>query len=84
MDGRRWQARPSSCLDFDSYESLLQTRGGQEWLQLESERMLSKVESALKRLVVDVEDLQELVKVNRFYAGLVSTKNGSGGNGSAM
>jgi len=67
-------------LDSDSYESLLQTRGGQEWLQLESERMLNKVESALKKLVVDVEDLQELVKVNRCYMGL--TKNG--GNGSAM
>lgn len=67
MDGRRWQARPSSRLDSGSYESLLQTRGGQEWLQLESERMLSKIESALKKLVVDVEDLQELVKVNRCY-----------------
>ncbi len=70
MDGRRWQARPSSRLDSGSYESLLQTRGGQEWLQLESERMLSKVESALKKLVVDVEDLQELVKVNRCYTEL--------------
>lgn len=79
MDGRRWQARPSSCLDSGSYESLLQTRGGQEWLQLESERMLTKVESALKKLVVDVEDLQELVRVNRFYTGL----HKSGGGGSA-
>jgi hypothetical protein len=78
MDGRRWQARPSSCLDSGSYESLLQTRGGQEWLQLESERMLTKVESALKKLVVDVEDLQELVRVNRFYTGL--HKNGGGGS----
>lgn len=75
MDGQQWQALPSSCLDFDSYEPLLQTREGREWLQLESERMLSKVENALRKLAVDVEDLQELVKVNRYY--MWSRKNGS-------
>lgn len=73
MNGRRWHAQPSPCLGSGSYEALLKTREGQEWLQLESERMLSKVENALKELVVDVEDLQELVKVNRRYMEL--TKN---------
>ena len=61
------QAQPSSSIDPSSYLSLVRTRDGEEWLQQESERMLGRLESALKRLVVDVEDLQSVVKMKREY-----------------
>ncbi|XP_024378442.1 uncharacterized protein [Physcomitrium patens] len=67
VEGQVWQAQPSSCMDPSSYLSLMRTRGGQEWLQQESERMLGRIESALKHLVVEVEDLQRVVKMKTEY-----------------
>lgn len=67
VEGQFWQAQPSSCIDPGSFLSLMRTRDGQEWLQQESERMLGRVESALRHLVVDVEDLQNVVKMKREY-----------------
>ena len=64
MEGQHWQAQPAFCLLSDSSDAVLRTRDGQEWVQLETERMLNKVDTSLKKLVVDIEDLQELVKVN--------------------
>ncbi len=65
MDGRRWQAEPAPRLSPDSIPTLSSSNYGQEWLQHQSERMLQKVENTIKRLTVDVEDLQELVRLNR-------------------
>jgi len=45
----------------------MRTRDGEEWVQQESERMLGRVEGALRHLVVDVEDLQNVVKMKREY-----------------
>lgn len=67
VEGQVWQAQPSSCMDPSSYLSLMRTRDGQEWLQQESERMLGRIESALKHLVVEVEDLQRVVKMKTEY-----------------
>ena len=67
LEGQRWVAQPAPRFLAGSYESLLETKDGQEWLQIESERMLSRVERNLKKLVVDVEDLQDLIKANRNY-----------------
>lgn len=75
MEGRRWRAQPASRMLPGSSETLLSTRDGQEWVQLQSERLLNKVESAMKKLVVDVEDLQELVRANRESIYLLD-KNG--------
>jgi len=62
---RRWQAEPAPRLSPDSIPTLSSSNYGQEWLQHQSERMLQKVENTIKRLTVDVEDLQELVRLNR-------------------
>lgn len=67
LEGQRWLAQPALRFLPGSYESLLETKDGQVWLQIESERMLSRVERNLKKLVVDVEDLQDLIKANRSY-----------------
>ncbi len=65
MEGIRWQAEPAPRLSPDSLPTLSSSNYGQEWLQHQSERMLQKVENTIKRLTVDVEDLQELVRLNR-------------------
>lgn len=68
VEGQIWQAQPSSCIDPSSFLYLMRTRDGQEWVQQESERMLGRVEGALRHLVVDVEDLQNVVKMKREYS----------------
>ncbi|KAH8956198.1 hypothetical protein BDL97_07G028000 [Sphagnum fallax] len=65
MEGIRWQAEPAPRLSPDSLPTLLSSNYGQEWLQHQSERLLQKVENTIKQLTVDVEDLQELVRLNR-------------------
>lgn len=65
MDGQCWQAQPSSCIDPSSFSSLMRTRSGQERIQDESERVLDRIEGTLRRLVVDVEDLHNVVKMKR-------------------
>ncbi|KAG0575191.1 hypothetical protein KC19_VG325500 [Ceratodon purpureus] len=70
VGGELLQAQPSSSIDLSSYLSLMRTRDGEEWLHQESERMLGRVESALKHLMVDVEDLLCVVKMKREYTPL--------------
>ncbi len=65
MEGIRWQAEPAPRLSPDSLPTLSSSNYGQEWLQHQSERLLQKVENTIKQLTVDVEDLQELVRLNR-------------------
>lgn len=65
LGGQLLQVQRSSSIDPSSYLSLMRTRDGEEWLQQETERMLGRVESALKHLMVDVEDLQNVVKMRR-------------------
>ena len=65
LEGQLLQAQPSSSIDPSSYLALVRTRDGEEWLQLESERMLGRVANGLRHLMVDVEDLQNVLRMRR-------------------